>query len=107
MPEIQGVHCDNSRGRQHTMMPTTDFNGDGCSRTNIPVSGFSSVQSMGLNNDRVPEAKASGITWTIICQTSLTNITRAECRAAETITAVTGKNLVNNLNYRDTCTHLA
>lgn len=62
MPETQGAHGDNSRGRQHTTTTTTDFNGDGCSRTNIPVSGFSSVQSVGLNNDRVPTAKASGIT---------------------------------------------
>lgn len=74
----------------------------------IPVLGFSSEQSVGLNNDRVPTAKASGITLEYyLPNNSLTNITRADCRAAENITAIIGKNLVNNLNYWDMCIHLA
>lgn len=74
----------------------------------LPVLGFSSEQSVGLNNDRVPTAKASGITLEYdLPNNSLTNITRADCRAAENIAAIIGKNLVNNLNYWDMCIHLA
>lgn len=74
----------------------------------IPVLGCSSEQSIGLNNDRVPITKALGITLEYYLPNNrLTNITRADCRAAENMAAVIGKNLVNNLNYRDTCIHLA
>lgn len=65
MPEIQGAQCNDSlkmSPAHNDNQPQLILMETNAAGQSSPVLGFSSEQSSGLNNDRVPTAKASGIT---------------------------------------------